>query len=174
MIHHVGADRVVLVHRERDFQLRANAIDTRDKNGIAHCAEVRAKQTAKAADFSEHVRPVRLLNERLNAALEFVAKIDIYARRSVGLCFSTHGFHKPLSIVSERPAGEMTKSECRMTKQTRSTNNGNISARVVDWLSLFLRHSSFQSFQVREQRRVPFLLDQCLRPRLALFHDELV
>src|SRR5437762_4713254 len=90
MIHHVSADRVMLVHRERDFQLRANAIDARDQNGIAHCAEVRAKQTAEAADFSEHVRPVRLLNERLNAALEFVAKIDIYARRSVGRSFSCH------------------------------------------------------------------------------------
>ena len=63
MIHHVGADRVMLVHRERDFQLRANAIDARDQNGIAHCAEVRAKQTAKAADFSQYLRPVRLPDE---------------------------------------------------------------------------------------------------------------
>ncbi len=113
MIHQVGTDGVVPIHGERDFHFGPYAIDARNQNWIAQAAKVRAKQTAKAADFSQDPGSVRLPNERLNAALEFVAKIDIYARRSVGLCFSTRGFHKPLSIVSDRIGGR--NDEIRMS-----------------------------------------------------------
>src|SRR5437762_11814308 len=90
MIHQVGTDGVVPIHVERDFHFGPYAIDARNQNWIAQAAKVRAKQTAKSADFSQYLRPVRLPNERLDPALEFVAKIDIYARRCVGLSFSCH------------------------------------------------------------------------------------
>src|SRR5260370_17170290 len=41
-------------------------------------------------------------------------------------------------------------------------------------LSMDTRAVASASFQVREQCRMPFLLDQGLRPRIALFHVELV
>jgi hypothetical protein len=113
MIHQVGTDGVVPIHGERDFHFGPYAIDARNQNWIAQAAKVRAKQTAKAADFAHDLGSVRLPNERLDPALEFVAKIDIYARRCVGLCFSTRGFHKPLSIVSDRIGGR--NDEIRMS-----------------------------------------------------------
>jgi hypothetical protein len=70
----------MLVHRESDLQFRADAIDTGDQDRVAHSGKARAKQSAEPADFSEHLRPMRLPNERSNAALQFVSQIDIYAR----------------------------------------------------------------------------------------------
>ena len=60
MIHKIGADCIVLVHREGNFQFRADAIDARDQDRIAHPRKLCAKESAEAADFSEHLRSVRL------------------------------------------------------------------------------------------------------------------
>ena len=43
MIHEILPDRVVLVHREGDLQLRADAIDARDEHWLVHPGKVRAK-----------------------------------------------------------------------------------------------------------------------------------
>ena len=40
MIHQIGADGVVLVHRECDFQFCADAIDARDQDRFAHSGKV--------------------------------------------------------------------------------------------------------------------------------------
>ena len=41
VVHQIGADGVVLVHRERDFQFRPDAIDAGDQNRFAHSGETR-------------------------------------------------------------------------------------------------------------------------------------
>ena len=89
MVHHIGADRVVLVHRERDFQFRSHAVDAGDEDRVAHSGELYSKQASEAADFAEHVRSMRLSNERLDPTLELVAKIGIDPGARVGL-FSCH------------------------------------------------------------------------------------
>ena len=43
MVHEIHAHGVVLVHREGDLQFRADAIDARDQNRIAHARKGRAK-----------------------------------------------------------------------------------------------------------------------------------
>ena len=63
MVHQIGADGVVLVHREGDLQFRADAVDARDQNRIAHSGKRRAKQSAEPADFAEHLRAMRSPNE---------------------------------------------------------------------------------------------------------------
>src|SRR4029077_18809160 len=87
MIYKVGADRVVLIHRDRNFQFRADAVDARNQNGIEHSAKVCAKQSAEPANLSQHLRPVCLLHEVLNASFQLVAKIDIYSGTCVGFLF---------------------------------------------------------------------------------------
>src|SRR5207249_9870160 len=92
MVHHIGADRVVLVHGERDFQFRSHAVDAGDEDRVAHSGELYSKQASEAADFAEHSsrgRGMRLPNERLDPALELVAKIDINPGARVSL-FSCH------------------------------------------------------------------------------------
>jgi len=94
VIHKIGANGVVLVRRECDFQFCADAINARDQDRIAHSGKLCSKQTTEATDFSERLRPVRLSNESLNSALKPVAKIDIYARARVGFSFSRRS-HSP-------------------------------------------------------------------------------
>ena len=77
----------MLVHRERDFQFRPDAIDARDQNRFARSRKVRREQATKAATFSENLRPVRSPNERLNSPLKLIAKIDIHARSRVRFLF---------------------------------------------------------------------------------------
>ncbi len=56
MIDEVGADGVVLVHRERDFEFRADAVGAGDENGLAIFFGVESEQAAEAADFAEDFR----------------------------------------------------------------------------------------------------------------------
>src|SRR5437660_12566239 len=89
MVHHIGADRVVLVHGERDFQFRSHAVDAGDEDRVAHSRELYSKQASEAADLAEHLRSMRLPDERLDPALELVAKIDINPGARV-IIFSYH------------------------------------------------------------------------------------
>jgi hypothetical protein len=43
VVHEIHAHGVVLVHREGDLQFRADAIDARDQNGVAHSGKTCAK-----------------------------------------------------------------------------------------------------------------------------------
>ena len=87
MVNQIRADGVVLVHRECDFQFCADTIDTCNQNRFAHSRKVRREQAAKAADFSEDLKPVRLSNKRLNSSLKLIAEIDIHARSRVRFLF---------------------------------------------------------------------------------------
>jgi hypothetical protein len=87
MIHQVDADGVVLVHRESDLQLRPDAVDAGDENGIPDTSEARGKKTAEPANPRENFGPVCLPNERLDSALQAIAQIDIDARPGIRLSF---------------------------------------------------------------------------------------
>src|SRR5438874_82324 len=101
MIHQIGADGVVFVHREGDFQFRADAVDACDQHRIAHSGKVRAKQTAESADLAEHSRAVGLPDERLNPPLEFVAKIDINSGARVSLFHLVEGRAPSRPFISD-------------------------------------------------------------------------
>jgi hypothetical protein len=87
MVYEIGADCVMPIQGKGYFQFRADTIDARDQDRSAHPMELYSKESAETADFSEHLRSVRLGNELLNPALKPVTKIDIYARACVGLLF---------------------------------------------------------------------------------------
>src|SRR5580765_7363657 len=90
MIYQICAQRVVLVHGKRDFQFRPDAIDTRDQDRFTHSGKVWREQAAEAADFSKHLRAVRLPDKGLNSPLESIPKIDIYTGASVSLSLLCH------------------------------------------------------------------------------------
>src|SRR5262249_52153627 len=100
MIYQIGADGVVLVQCERDLEFRPDAIGARDENWIVHSGKIRAKQTAKAADFSENLRAVRLADERLDSPFQLVAKIDIDPGARVSLFHLWRDARRRVLIIS--------------------------------------------------------------------------
>jgi hypothetical protein len=90
VIHEVGANRVMLVQRECNLQLRADSVDARDQDGIVHAAKVSSKKPAEASDFAEHLRSMCSPNEMLNAALEAIPQIDVHAGAGVGFLLFCH------------------------------------------------------------------------------------
>ena len=85
MVDEVLADGVVTVHGKGDFQFRAYAVDTGHEHRLFHSFEIRSEEPAKAADFAEHLRPVGGTDNRLDSALERVAKIDVHPGLRIGL-----------------------------------------------------------------------------------------
>src|SRR6266576_7296894 len=99
MIHQVGPDGVVPIHGERDFHFGPYAIDARDQDRILQAAKIRPEQSTEPADFSEHLRPIGLPNESLEAALQPISKINIYARARVGfLCLFCRHLQKVAAV----------------------------------------------------------------------------
>ena len=78
------------IQGEGDLQFRTDAVDARYENRVAHATKVGAKQSAEAADFSKHLRAVRLSDEGLNSPLESIPEIDIYTGASVSLSLLCH------------------------------------------------------------------------------------
>src|SRR6266576_4040862 len=96
-------------------------------------------------------------------------------------CFGLWISHDVLKLLRDYSAGEMTKSECRMTKEIRSLNDEidqrpgySFSSGFVIPSSLVIRASSFRSFQIREQGRMCFLIGEGFGALVAFFHNELV
>ena len=68
MIYEIRANGVVLVDRKRDLQFRPDTVDTRDQHWLAHPGKAGPKQSTEPADSTEHLRTVRLPNDRPNLA----------------------------------------------------------------------------------------------------------
>src|SRR5262249_52467311 len=92
--------RVVLVHREGDPQFRPDAVNADDQHGLAHPRKVRAKQSAEATNFPEHLRAMRWPKEFANAALQLVCQIDIYARARISFSTCCHAEQRKGSLES--------------------------------------------------------------------------
>jgi hypothetical protein len=73
------------------FQFRANTINTGHQHRRLHSFEIRSEESPKSSDLAEHLRSVRGTDNRLDPALERVAKIDVHPGLSVRL-YRT-GFH---------------------------------------------------------------------------------
>src|SRR5205823_12696939 len=87
MIHQVGPDGIVAIHRERHLQFRSYSIHARHQDGLAHSRKVRREKSAEAADLSQHFWSMRGSDTRLNAAFNEVAEINIHAGARVSLFF---------------------------------------------------------------------------------------
>ena len=84
MIHQALAHRVVLVRGKGQLQLRPHAIHAGDEHRVLHPLEIRAKQPAETADLPQHLRPVRPLDQRMDAALHAVAQVHVHPGGGVG------------------------------------------------------------------------------------------
>ena len=95
VVDEIGANGVVAVHREGDFQFGADAIDARDQNRLAHPGKIRREKPAETADLAEHFRTMGLPNELVDAALQPIAQIDIHSGTGVGFFWSAGFSHGP-------------------------------------------------------------------------------
>ena len=80
VIHQIGADRVMNVHLEGQFELRANAVHARNQHWIEILCLVHRKQAAEAANLAEHALGERLMRQILDALLGPVSLIYVDAR----------------------------------------------------------------------------------------------
>ena len=90
MVDEVGADGVVLVHREGNFEFGADAVHGRHEHRFAVFFQVQRKQTAEAADLAEHLAPVRRGQHLWQGGFDLVAQINVHAGRGISLLFH-HG-----------------------------------------------------------------------------------
>jgi hypothetical protein len=84
----------MLVHREGEFQFRADAINTRDENWLLIFFDVERKKTAETADFSEHFTSVRGGEELRQSGFHFVAKINVHSGGGVSFLFHAAGINR--------------------------------------------------------------------------------
>ena len=81
----VDADRVMLVHQERQLELGAHAVRAGDQNGVGHALELRAEQTAEAAERTHNALDVGALDHRLHQLDCLVTCGDVYTGCLVAL-----------------------------------------------------------------------------------------
>ena len=91
MIHEVGADGVVPVHREGDFELGADAVHGRHEHRLAVFFQVEREQAAEAADLAEHLAAMRGGEQLRQGGLDLVAQINVHARAGVSFLFHAQG-----------------------------------------------------------------------------------
>ena len=165
MIHEIGADGVVPVHGEGDLQLRPDAIDARDQHRLAHSGKIGREQAAEAADFPEHLRPVRLPGRVLDFAFDAVAEIDVDPGAGVGFFL--------LVILSE--AKDLTNYERR--DRGRKVGSATRLARFFAALRMTGKNALAKSdkFYFRSANKVGCASSrQRFGAAFAFFHDELV
>src|SRR4029077_10885460 len=90
MIHQIGTDGVVFVRGEGDFQFGSDAINARDEHRLPHSTKIRREQPTEPANFSQHLRAVRVADKGLNSTFELVAKVNINAGAGVGFLSLCH------------------------------------------------------------------------------------
>ena len=90
VVDEVLADGVVLVERDGQLELGADAVDARHEHRLAHALEIRAEQAAESARLAEHFRPVGGLELTAQPALETVAEINVHAGPGVGFLRGGH------------------------------------------------------------------------------------
>ena len=88
MVHEVRADGVVLVQREGDFELGADAVHGRDEDRLAIFFHVQREQAAEAADLAEHLAAMRAGEQLRQRGFDFIAEINVHA--SGGVSFLLH------------------------------------------------------------------------------------
>jgi hypothetical protein len=101
MVHEVGADGVVPVHREGDFELGAHAIHGRHEDRLAVFFQIKREQAAKAADLAEHLAAMRGGEQLRQGGFDPVAQINVHPRPGISLLF-----HVTESKSVKRRAGE--------------------------------------------------------------------
>ena len=87
MVHEVRADGVVLVQREGELELGADAVHGRDEDRLAIFFHVQREQAAEAADLAEHLAAMRGREQLRQGGFDFVAQINVNAGTRVGFLF---------------------------------------------------------------------------------------
>ena len=84
VIDQVGADGVVDVHLEGDFQLGAHAVHARHQNRVHPLRLVHGEQAAKAADFAQDAAGKSLVGEILDPLFGAIGAVNVHTCIGVG------------------------------------------------------------------------------------------
>ena len=84
VIDQVGADGVMDVHLEGDFQLGAHPVHAGDQNRVRPLHLVHREQAAEAADFAQHAAGKGLVGEILDPLLGAVGAVNVHPGVGVG------------------------------------------------------------------------------------------
>ena len=84
MIDQVGADGVMDIHLEGDFQLGAHAVHARDQDRVGPLRLVHREQAAKAADFAQYAASKSLVGEILDPLFGAVGAVNVHTGVGVG------------------------------------------------------------------------------------------
>ena len=87
MVHEIRADGVVLVQREGELQLRADAVHGRHEDRLAIFFHVQREQAAEAADLAEHLAAMRAGEQLRQRGLDAIAQINVHASGGVSFLF---------------------------------------------------------------------------------------
>ena len=112
MVHEIGADGVVPVHRECDFELGADAVHRRHEDRLAIFFSVEREQTAEAADLAEHLATMRRGEQLRQRRLDLVAQINVNTGAGVSFLF-----HAPeIKSVKRRVGEKISRKTVRFEK----------------------------------------------------------
>ena len=105
----VDPDGIVLVHRERELELGADAVGPGDEHRLA-VALRQLHQCTESTDAGQNLRPQRALGERLDGIDQAVAGIDVDARIA----------------IRKRSAGDARRGTQRSLSRARGSLGGNL------------------------------------------------
>src|SRR5258708_12719699 len=94
MIDQVGADGVMHLHLEGEFELGAHAVHARNQDGIEILGFIDGEKRAKSANFAQDTLGERLMSEVLDALLGAIALLNVDAPAPVSDGFGILG-HGP-------------------------------------------------------------------------------
>jgi len=115
VIDQVGADGVVDVHLEGDFQFGAHAVYARDQDGIHPLRLVHGKQAAETANFAEDAAGKCLVGEILDPLLGAIGAVNVYASVGVG----DSGFRGIMGHRSQYVSVKWGFAKCRSPGKSR-------------------------------------------------------
>ncbi len=102
MVHEVCADGVVLVQREGELELGADAVHGRHEDRLAIFFHVQREQAAETADIAEHLTAMRGRQQLRQRGLDAIAQINVHAGTRVSFLL----LHVAESKTVKRGAGE--------------------------------------------------------------------
>ena len=84
--HGINADRVVLVHLERQLELGAHAVGAAHQHRLLHVQRRKVEHAAEGADIAHHAQTRGRRDVLLDAPHHFVSGFEVYAGLLITLC----------------------------------------------------------------------------------------
>ena len=107
--HGIDADRVVLVHLERQLELRAHAVGTAHQHRLLHVQRREVEHASECTDIAHHAQARGRCHVFLDAPHHFVSSLEVHTGLLITLCHYNLPFKVVLNILRlcspHRPTG---------------------------------------------------------------------